>query len=352
MHTTSILKSALCLAPLCLLAPTLSAQAAQADGHAPAGVMFDHAHREGEFMFGYNAQRVVQDGAYYQGSKKISESSASEALGKYAMLADKHDMVMHMLHFMYAPTDRVTLSLMPMYMTMDMDMRANPYQVDSGIGHGGMGHGDMSSHMSHSHGVSGLGDTLLGVSYRVLDEGAHQVLTTLAISAPTGDFSETGADGKPVHYGMQLGAGVWQVLPSVTYKYSAEPYSAGAQISTRQPIGGTNNLGYYKGDEISSTAWLSYLWNPAISSSVRLQYSKTDTIQGHYEVPHNHSAPADFQGNYGGEQILAGVGINTVIPATGGLRLGAEYLIPINESLNGVQQQTRDVLNASISKAF
>jgi hypothetical protein len=234
----------------------------------------------------------------------------------------------------------------------DMVMKANPYQVDSGVGHGGMNHGGMSGHMSHSRGVSGLGDTLVGATYRLYDEGAHQVLTTLAISAPTGDFSETGADGKPVHYGMQLGAGVWQVLPSITYKYQLEPITAGVQLSTRQPLEDTNNLGYHQGDQLASTAWLSYLWNPSISLSVRLQYSKTDTIQGHYEAAHNHSAPADFQGNYGGEQILAGVGFNTVIPATGGVRLGFEYLTPINESLNGVQQQTRDVLNASISRAF
>ena len=64
MHTNPILKSALYLAPMCILVPTLSAQAAQADGHAPAGVMFEHVHKAGEFMLGYNAQRVVQDGAY------------------------------------------------------------------------------------------------------------------------------------------------------------------------------------------------------------------------------------------------------------------------------------------------
>lgn len=318
----------------------------RADGHAPAGVMYEHLHKKGEWMLGYNVQRINQDSGYYQGSDQASV----ESLGRYSMLTKEHEMYMHMLHFMYAPTDNLTLMLMPMYMSMDMTMDTNPNQVDSGHGDHGGAH-DM--HGAHSHGVDGWGDTVISASYRAFDNGKHQIITTLGLSAPTGDYKKYGSDGKPVHYGMQLGAGVWQAIPSVTYVYTEEKVKAGIQASTRQPLfDDLNDLGYYAGDQRSATAWLSYLWHPNFSTSARIQYSNTDSMQGHYKVGHNHSSPADIQGNYGGEQTFAGVGVNSIIPALGGIRAGVEFMTPINENLNGVQQRTDNIWNVSISKAF
>ena len=69
-------------------------------------------------------------------------------------------------------------------------------------------------------------------------------------------------------------------------------------------------------------------------------------------MSHNHSSPADIQGNYGGEQTFAGVGVNSIIPVLGGVRAGVEFMTPINENLNGVQQRTNNIWNVSISKAF
>lgn len=316
-----------------------------ADGHAPAGVMYEHMHKAGDFMLGYNVQRLSQDGAYYHGDNKLAANS--DLLKPYSMLTQDHDMYMHMLHLMYAPTDNLSLMLMPMYMSMDMGMQMN---MHGDAGHGA--HGGMHS-MSHSHSVKGWGDTILSASYRAFQNDQHQVITTLALSAPTGDYKKKGSDGLPVHYGMQLGAGLWQALPSVTYIYTQDQVKLGAQVATRQPIfDDVNDLGYYAGDQRSATAWASYLWHDNISTSVRVQYQNTDTIQGHYKGVHKHSAAADLQGNYGGEQTFAGIGVNTLVPSLGNLRVGAEYMLPIHENLNGVQQQTSDIWNISISKAF
>lgn len=316
----------------------------RADNHAPAGVMYEHLHKKGEWMAGYNVQRLQQNGGYYSGAH---QATANE-MGPYGMLSNKHEMYMHMLHLMYAPTDNLTLMLMPMYMSMDMTMGGNPQQSDSG---------DADDHGSHgsspAHGVKGWGDTILSASYRAYDQGKHQVITTLGISAPTGDYKKYGSDGNPVHYGMQIGAGVWQAIPTVSYIYTENQVKAGLQLSTRQPIfDKVNDLGYYPGDQRSATAWLSYLWHPNFSTSARIQYSNTDTIQGHYKSSHNHSAPADIQGNYGGEQTFAGLGVNAFMPIAGGVRTGIEYLTPIHENLNGVQQRTGNIWNLSISKAF
>lgn len=319
----------------------------RADGHAPAGVMFDHMHDKGGLMLGYNAQRVMQKGAYYRGS----ELQATNDLSHYSMLSDNHEMYMHMLHLMYAPTDNITLSVMPMYMSMDMDMRANSSANHSAHGHHHMhSHAHDSTHSVHSHGVEGWGDTILGASYRVFDNKKHSVIATLAVSAPTGSAKEKNADGTPVHYGMQLGAGVWQAMPNITYQYKEDKVKAGVQVSTRQPLSDVNDLGFYQGSQVAGTAWLSYALHPKLSTSVRVEHSKTDNVKGHYNIAHNHSAPADFQANYGGRTTLAGVGVNTTLPM--GVRLGVEYMKPVYEKLNGVQQKTDSVWNLSISKGF
>ncbi|MDO4223908.1 MAG: hypothetical protein Q4D05_07775 [Acinetobacter sp.] len=341
------------LSAIVLATATLAAQQAfahthdhhhvtRADGHAPAGVMFDHMHKKGGLMIGYNAQRLVQNGAYQQGENELK---TTDALSAYTMLTDQHEMYMHMLHVMYAPTDNITLMLMPMYMSMDMDMVANAHAASTSHDHGHASHTG-----AHSHGVKGWGDTVFGASYRLFEGEKHSLISTLALSAPTGDYKVKGDDGNPVHYGMQLGAGVWQALPSITYQYTEDKINAGVQLSARQPLSKYNDLGYYIGDQVGGTAWISYLWHPSVSTSLRVQHTKTDSVQGHYNVAHNHSSPADMQANYGGRQTLAGFGVNTVV--FGNVRVGAEYMKPVYEKLNGVQQPTDSVWNLSISKAF
>lgn len=319
------------------------------DSHAPAGMMYEHMHKKGEWMLGYNIQRLTHDGAYYHGTKKVNAHDA--LLGDYSMLTDKHQMDMHMLHLMYAVSDDFTLMLMPMYMSMDMDMSGNPHHVADA--HGGHHDHHSGGHGAHSHGVDGWGDTVISGSYRLFDNGVNHWMATLAFSAPTGDYKKKGSDGKPVHYGMQLGAGVWQVIPSITYTHTQGAVKFGAQVSSRHHLfDDRNDLGYYQGEQRQLTGWTSYMWNHNVSSSLRVAYTKTDSMAGHYNVSHNHSSPADIQGNYGGEQTLAGVGLNVIIPVAGGIRGGVEYMVPIKESLNGVQQQTKNLWNFSFSKAF
>lgn len=336
------------LATACIFSVQTSAHS-RPDSHAPAGMMYEHMHKKGEWMLGYNVQRLTQDGNYYHGTKRVD--SHSSLLSDYSMLTDKHVMDMHMLHVMYAVSDDFTLMLMPMYMSMDMDMSMNAHHA--GGTHGNHGGHDSGHQSAHSHGVDGWGDTVISGSYRIFDDGNHHWMGTLAISAPTGDYKKRGSDGKPVHYGMQLGAGVWQIIPSITYTHTQGAFKFGAQASSRHHLfDDRNDLGYYQGEQRQLTAWGSYMWNHSVSTSLRIAYTKTDAMAGHYNVPHHHSSPADIQGNYGSEQTLAGVGINFIVPVAGGIRGGIEYMLPVKENLNGVQQQIDNVWNFSFSKAF
>lgn len=320
-----------------------------ANQHAPAGVMFDHIHEKGEWMLGYNVQRLYQNQAYYH----ASQTASAEQLAPYSMLAQQHEMYMQMFHIMYAPTDNLSLSLMPMYMRMDMPMIPNTNLQNSDHTEHAMSHAVAGQSNTHASTNEGWGDTLINASYRLLKQDRHQLITSLALSAPTGDYKKFSEDQRPIHYGMQIGAGLWQAIPSLTYLYHRDLFSAGLQVSTRQPLfNDLNRLGYYVGDQHNATAWLSYLWHPYFNTSARIQYSRTDSIQGHYQTEHNHSTPADIQGNYGGEQSFAGLGFNAFLPWFGGLRTGLEIMTPIDEHLKGVQQRTAHIWNFSVSRGF
>lgn len=318
----------------------------RADSHAPAGVMFEHVHKQGEVMVGYRVQQDVQKGDLLYGSQSIDGSNANAT--RYSMLPTEHTMTMHMLDIMYAPTNNLTLMLMPMYMQMEMEMAENPFYVATGGAHGGHGAG------GHGHEVSGMGDTTLAALFRVYKDQQQELIATVALIAPTGQEDLMGDDGKPVHYGMQPGAGIWQAMPSLTYTFKQNDLMVGGQVLTRQPFEGHSDLDVRVPDLNQATAWVSYAWAHELSTSVRVQYSKEDIYEGHYNVGHNHSAPGDRQVNYGGEQTLTGLGLNWVTPTGSlkGLRVGLEYLLPVSESVNGVQLETDNQLTLSISKAL
>jgi hypothetical protein len=95
--------------------------------HAPAGVMFDHMlPTAGDFMVGYRYMWNSQGGGILKGDTSINDQSI--ARGSCAgdpcfLVPSGMSMTMHMLDLMYAPTEWLTLMLMPQWMDMDMDMR-------------------------------------------------------------------------------------------------------------------------------------------------------------------------------------------------------------------------------------
>ena len=190
------MKPALCLA-ICLTLPVLTPVHADTvpDSHAPAGVMYDHLHSRGEWMIGYRAMHHRFDDLRHGGSD-VSRSDLP-AQG-YSAAPTSMTMTMHMLDIMYAPSDDLTLMLMPHYMTMDMGMTA----LDGAPGDHG-DHGDMGAHHgSHRHDVDGMGDTVLAALQRLGRIGPHEFIGALGVSAPTGDVHKKNPDGTFMHLSL------------------------------------------------------------------------------------------------------------------------------------------------------
>jgi hypothetical protein len=343
-------------------ADPLSGSVPLADQHAPAGVMFDHMHKAGEVMVGYRYAGTFADGDTLRGTRFADDDEIAErgcsAAHTCTMKASEMNMHMHMLDIMYAPTNWLTLMVMPMWMSHDMTMvplqtsghGGHDEQADEHGGHGG-GHG---GHMGpHSHGVEGWGDTIFGPEFRIADGPGYHLQFNPMFSAPTGSVNIR-PGGVFTHYGMQLGSGTWDAWPSLTYTGRADRLTWGAQLLGIIRMEKENESGYQLGDVLQATAWGSYRFADWISASIRGLYTDQGEIEGHYNGPHNHSSPPDLQFNYGGQFFDIGFGVNTVVTsgALKGLRLSAEWLQPIEDNPNGYQLERKGTIWANATMSF
>jgi Protein of unknown function (DUF3570) len=261
----------------------------------PAGLLFGHTlDKAGDFMVGYRYLRNWQAGGFLNGDKNVTIKQATDngcttGLG-CDMLSTNMSMSMHMLDLMYAPTDWLTLMLMPQFMDMDMDMlwtseRTNP--MDEGHGHSSI---EMAPHDTHNTETGGVGDTGMYAMVKLFDHPNHHLHGTLGLSAPTGDtavtykihedLNSTDMDGGLTHYGMQLGSGTWDFKPSLTYTGKSDAFSWGAQAGGTMRMENRNSSGYALGNILEGSVWGGYDITNWLTGTVRMAYSWQDRIKG------------------------------------------------------------------------
>lgn len=323
--------------------------------HPAAGLMNEHMHDGGEVMIGLRFQRMHSGGTNRSGTESIDD--AAILASGYTSRVESMTMDMLMLDLMFAPSDDLTLMVMPHYMWHRMEMVG----IDPMAGMGGGGHGGHGGHgiaigfgEAHAHGTDGFGDTLVSASWRLLRQpglGAH---ATLGVWVPTGSVDRTNPDGTFVHYGMQPGSGTWDLEPSLTVSGGAGTFGWGGQTAYRVPLESANDVGFRFGDRFRTTGWLSYLLTADVGATARLEFAHQGKIEGHYNAAHNHSSPPDLQQNYGGDIVRAGLGLNYLLPLGGANRpqLGAEFALPLYQDLNGIQTPEDWQLSLSISREF
>lgn len=345
-----------------LLAATASAQdvlenLARPDGHAPISIMSDHTHSAGEWMLSYRYMFMEMDGMY-QGSNSISPGTVFA--NNYAVSPTRMTMDMHMIGAMYAPTDQVTLSVMLPYVTREMDHLINPGAAPLIAFNNGN-----STFTTESEGI---GDLKLGSLVRLIHDGAHHLHGGMGISLPTGSIGERdlvpGPGGllqRQLPAAMQPGSGTFDFLPSITYTYVEESWSAGVQGSGVIRTG-KNSHGYRLGNSFDLTSWFSYRTCESVSLSAGLNYRWEDELHGGQSdvllnVPFGmmpRTVPTAFAQNYGGQRIEALAGINFVVPG-GPLRnhrLALDIRVPVWQDRNGLGLGTDYTLTAGWQYAF
>lgn len=354
----SLLRGSALALPLLMCAYPASAQdadedvtitAQRPDRYGPAGTMGDHVHDKNTLMVGLEWMHSDYGGTNLSGSSEISDEAIADA--GYMARTQSMQMDMAMLHLMYAPNDRLTLMVMPMWMRMKMTMIGIGDPMMGG-GHGG-GHGGHHMLMpgeTMSHSTEGFGDTEVGALYSLVKEPAVSLIAGFSVSAPTGKVDRKNGDGSYVHYGMQSGSGTWDAIPSITLKGQQDGFSWGLQGRARLRGESANESGFRFGNVFTANGWVAVPVDKSVSLSGRLGYTKEGIVEGHYNGPHNHAAPPDRQGNYGGEVIDVGAGANVAVGSK--WRVGGEINVPIHQNLNGIQAPRNWGANVSLTTIF
>ncbi|MED6299895.1 MAG: transporter [Verrucomicrobiota bacterium] len=303
------------------------------DSHAPIGVMGEHTHGANEYMLSYRFMSMEMNG-HRQGSHSLS---SADVFGlDYDIAALDMSMDMHMFGFMYAPSDELTFMGMFNFVENSMNMLHKPSEMNMGDNMGmGMGmqhHGDKMNHRS-----SGIGDISIGGLYKFYDEKNQRTHLNLSVVLPTAGVEES-AHGMLLPYGMQLGSGTWDLRPGITWLGQSGSFSYGAQVMATIRLEDENDAGYALGDRLDITAWLAQQLTNGLSASVRLSYTKSDPIEGHFHNAHNHNSPTFFKANYGGDFVEGGIGLNWQFKkgAFKGHRLAIEGIFPLDQDPNGI----------------
>ena len=219
------------------------------DSHAPAGLMGDHVHEQGEWMVEYKFMHMYMDGMR-AGKNRLSDvDSLSGVLNgtgvTFAITPTRMTMDMHMFHIMRGWSDNVTLYMMPMVLDNSMDHLS------------GMG-------TRFNTQITGFGDLPFGALWRVYEGETDEVIVNVGFSAPTGQIRSVVGSGPPpppgtlFPYPMRLGSGTFDARPGVTYKSYGCNHSMGLQYQTDLPLG-KNYRGYREGAEHRLNWWVTRL---------------------------------------------------------------------------------------------
>ncbi len=321
----------------------------------PAGLMFAHMlDNAGDFMVGYRFMYSRMGGSLLHGSHTVDDQTiVNQGCGNEDLCAfapAEMSMRMHMLNLMYAPTGWLNVMIMPRFMDMEMDLREldgrPPPTPDEHQHFGG-----------HTTGV--IGDTLMVSLIKLYETSGHRFHAGLGISAPSGKtnlkFRRTfRTDGGAVHYGMQLGSGTWDFVPSLTYTGEYHRWSWGTQVSGIKRMESRNKSGYRLGDLFQATTWLGYDLTRWLTANIRGVYTLQDRIHGEFNQFNAGIGPMDFPSNYGGQFWNIGFGVNAAIPSGrfAGNHFGFEWLQPVHTDVNGYQLDRKGALTASWSYQF
>jgi len=255
---------------------------------------------------------------------------------------------MKMLGAMYGLTDRITLTAMIPYVKKEMTSL-----VYAGLaGTTRLGTNRMTSER--------FGDARVGALFDLHRDRRTHVVARMGLSLPTGSITETGPMLSPMgmrmvrrmSYGMQLGSGTYDLLPSLSWQTGKGRWNWGAHASGVIRLG-SNDEGYSLGDEAVLNLWASYKPARWVSLNARLQgktAGRIDGIDPNIAMPMPGADPL----NYGGETVALYAGVD-LTPHSGGLkghRLGVEVGAPLYQSLNGPRLKQDWSVSATWRKAF
>lgn len=339
----------LTLSPTAALSQTPWSSAGPA-GHSPMGVMGDHTHGAGEWMASVMYSRISMSGL----RDGTSDVTTDEAWAYYRMVPLSMEMVMIMPHLMWAPSDRVTLMAMGMWMDHRMEVRmAN----DLMAGYDGMpGMPGMDFH-EMMHEVSGWADTEVTALVSVYEGERRRSHLHLGVGIPTGSITASDdrmvAEHSRLGYPMQFGSGSWEARPGATFLLQTDRVAWGVQAVGVLRLN-ENDEGWRRGPEATGNVWAMLRGNAWASPGARLELRRWGNVSGSDPSLDAAITPENDPDLQGGTRLAGMIALNLQVP-TGflrGHRLNLEVGGPLLESLNGPQMSRDWTVNVGWEYAF
>lgn len=256
--------------------------------------------------------------------------ASAQVLERYMVTPLKMNMTMHMLGFMYAPSDRITLSLMTNYQVNTMDLLTR------------MG----ATFTTES---TSLGDTRISALYRLVNKNGYAGHLNIGFSLPTGNIDNKGVtpasapDETILPYPMQNGSGSFEFIPGYTFTKKSERISLGGQFMGTFRLN-ENSRSYQYGNEFKTDLWGALVISNWLSTSLKAQYQYEDKLKGQDPAFENlMMVPTVDSDNFGGQYLNGGLGINLLVPSGSlkGLRFAGEYILPLYQKPNGMQMERK-----------
>ena len=288
------------------------------DALAPIGVMGEHLHAEGQFMASYRYMHMRME-QNFLGTGSVSDGSVL-ADPQFMVAPQDMDMDMHMVGFMYAPTDKVTLMAMVNIVELSMNHR----RMDG---------------LEFKTSSSGIGDSSISALLGLWENNGSSLHAGLGLLLPTAEVDEDdfipGPGETRLPYPMQLGSGSWGVAPSLTFKQHHENWSYGAQTSAKVFLD-DNDQGYRLGNKLELTTWAAAPINEQFSVSIRATFSDWGNIDGQDRDLLPLPVPTANPNLRGGSKLDLSLGLN-FFESGSGINGGLEIGKTIWQDLDGPQ---------------
>lgn len=299
-----------------------------------AGVMQAHIHRGGEWMFAYQYSTMrMEDNA-----SGTNDVSTQEVLQDFMVTPIDMDMTMHMVHIMYAPSDRLTLAGMFHY--MDREMR---HVTRMG-----------TQFTTHSNGP---GDIEVGANYKFREtegaQGTSSWIARLGLMLPTGsideeDFLPAAGQNAVLPYPMQLGSGSYQLGAGLGYTYYREYQNWGALFNVLSPLN-ENDANYRVGEKLEIKAWFTHAFSEKLSITGRGEYYWMNDYSGADERLNPNMVPTADPNRRGYQRLDLNVGLEWLVVKNQQGEHQLELLVglPAWQNLHGPQLKTKSKMSFS-----
>ncbi|WP_303318832.1 transporter [Flavivirga abyssicola] len=306
------------------------------DGHAPISVMADHVHHKKEIMVSYRYMTMDMR----QLRQGTDDATNADAHANYMVAPQDMIMNMHMLGFMYAPSDKITLMVMANYLENDMTLQ-------------------MRNGNQFSTSTNGFGDISINALYSLFNKNRKALHAQIGVSIPTGSIEEKNVlpmsmgNAVQLPYPMQLGTGSFGTKLGLTYLGQCDKLSWGHQLTGIININ-DNDQDYKFGNRYNFNNWIAAKAGDNLSVSIRLEGILVDEIDGQSPALTPMMVTTADTANSGETFINSGFGLNYLIINGGlkGLRFAAECTTPLYQDLNGIQLKQNYNLTFGMQYAF